>query len=406
MHHFLQTPRQIRSLLVICLLSFVICLPVLSQPLGLSFAWDYPVIDADNASESESAWTDAANWSEPTQSYEFVDEVFNRSFNENIAEPTETQPTNLYGEETLDDLLNSYRTYYLDNQAVTEPTEPVYLTVDYYLYISANHLNLRLTPSTDSEIISELKFGDKVLCTGENNDWMQVEKGDLAGYIKAEYTSRTMVFENVKQTVYVDASKLNLRKEPSTGSEIIVKLSSQQKLTRTGIGDNWSRVRTSTGKTGYVASEYLTTKAPVSRSTSGGTTNGPTYPGDAGRIVELAYSALGVPYVHCGSSLSSFDCSGLTSWAYRQIGITIPRSTSGYYTVGRSVSFSDIQPADIICMDTKQTDGKTTITHVGIYVGNGMMIHASSTMGKVVLQNVNQYFGWGVKLICVRRILD
>jgi cell wall-associated NlpC family hydrolase len=388
-------------LLVASLLAFVISLPLLSQPLGLAFSWHNPVVDADDATDEFPEYTEEAGELGPLTIDDFTDNAISRSLNA-LEEPDSSALEPGYSKKVvLDDQLGLLFNHPLDDPDNEAAPEPVYEPADHILYISANRLNLRAAASTDSAIIADLKFGDKIRCIGENDEWMQVERKGVTGFVKAEYTSKTMVFENVSQTVYVDASKLNLRKAPSTESEIILKLSAMQKLTRTGIGDGWSRVRTSTGKTGYVASEYLTTKAPVPSSS----VNGPTYPGSAGRIVDLAYSALGVPYVHCGSGMSGFDCSGLTSWAYRQIGIAIPRSTSGYYNLGRGVAYADIRPADIICMDTKQTDGKTTITHVGIYVGNGMMIHASSTKGKVVLQNVKQYFSWGVKLISVRRIL-
>jgi cell wall-associated NlpC family hydrolase len=164
-------------------------------------------------------------------------------------------------------------------------------------------------------------------------------------------------------------------------------------------------VKTSTGKTGYVSSQYLTRTGPAKSSGSAATSGGSTAVNSSGNaIVDLAYKALGVRYVRGSSSMSGFDCSGLTSWVYRQVGISVPRSTSGYYTIGESAALADIQLGDIICMDTRRHDGKTSITHVGIYVGNGNMIHASSTNHRVVLQNLSQYLGWGVKLITIRRI--
>lgn len=239
---------------------------------------------------------------------------------------------------------------------------------------------------------------------------MKVEFDDYIGYIKAEYTSTTVPYRDVNETVYVSSSTLNLRVGPSTDSEIITKLAKNTKLTRTAVGKEWSLVKTSAGKTGYVANEYLTTKAPVIRVVSTGGTmpaisDGSTISGDAGSIVSYAYSALGVRYVHGSSSMSGFDCSGLTSWVYRQIGITIPRSTSGYYNIGVSVDYANLQPGDVICMDTRKSDGKTSITHVGIYVGGGQMIHASSTNHQVVICSLSNYLNY-VKLITIRRILS
>jgi cell wall-associated NlpC family hydrolase len=413
MHHFQKTPRHVRSLLVVSLLSLAICLPLLSQPFGWSSAWKTTVAGSEEATNSYIDSVDYFLNHEPTYGLDFEDDIYSRSYNGSNIKPEDIDPTDVEGEftdetENFTDLPYFYiLTPEYGTIDLSPAVEPVYTPADYTLYINANTLNLRAEPSTESAVIKKLEFGDKVTCIGENNEWMLVQCGDATGYVKTEYTSKTMVFESVKQTVYVSASKLNLRKEPSTESDdnIITVLTPMQKLTRTGIGDGWSRVRTSSGKTGYVVSKYLTTQGPVSKGT--GTPSGiegPTYPGDAGQIVKLAYDALGVRYVHCGSSMSGFDCSGLVSWLYRQIGITLPRSTSGYYSVGKEVSLSDVQPGDVICMDTRTRDGKTSITHVGVYVGNGLMIHASSTKGRVVLADLSNYLKY-CKLICIRRVL-
>ena len=163
--------------------------------------------------------------------------------------------------------------------------------------------------------MATLKFGDKVICEGENDEWMKVRYEEQLGFLKTEYTSQTMVFQSVSETVYVSANKLRLRDGPSVDDEILLTLGKNDKLTRTGIGDGWSRVKTASGKKGYVASEYLTKTAPVVRtpaSTGSSSGGGVLYSGDAGRIVELAYQALGVRYVWGAESMSGMDCTGLT----------------------------------------------------------------------------------------------
>jgi cell wall-associated NlpC family hydrolase len=390
------TPPLIRKAIVPIVLAFIVGFPLLSQPLGLMPALSQqPPAATQPAAERA---TTASSYVYDPHDFDYIDEMFNRGISENLISPDETAPDVLDEEGDPTDTTGT--------TTETEPAGPAFVAVDYTLYIDANQLNLRAEPSIDSEILTVLKFGDKVQCIGENDEWMKVTIGDQTGYLKTEYTSQDMVFKTVKQTVYVDANKLNLRQDPTTDSAIIMTLSNMTRLTRTGIGDGWSEVKTSSGKVGYVVSKYLTTRGPAS-STSGGTIrDGTTYAGDVGRVVDLAYSALGVRYVHAGSSMSGFDCSGLVSWVYRQIGITVPRSTSGYYHIGIGVSYSNIQPGDIICMDTRRSDGITSITHVGIYVGGGMMIHASSSHHKVVLQNLSQYLGWGVKLITIRRMIN
>ena len=79
------------------------------------------------------------------------------------------------------------------------------------------------------------------------------------------------------------------------------------------------------------------------------------------------------------------DCSGLIYWIYaKNLGISVPRSSGSYGGAGSSVSRDNISPGDVIAMDTRVGDGRKSITHLGIYVGGGNMIHASSRLGRVV----------------------
>lgn len=86
-------------------------------------------------------------------------------------------------------------------------------------------------------------------------------------------------------------------------------------------------------------------------------------------VVDAARSKIGAPYVYGAAGPSAFDCSGLTSWAYAQIGKTIPRTSYGQAAEGTPVSRDQLQPGDIIAF-------YGGASHVGIYTGNGTVIHA------------------------------
>lgn len=108
--------------------------------------------------------------------------------------------------------------------------------------------------------------------------------------------------------------------------------------------------------------------------------------------LEAAKSYLGVPYVYGGSSYSGMDCSGLTSTAYRQAGISIPRTATAQYYASYKISRSELIPGDLIFWGY---GGE--ITHVTMYAGNGMTIHAPSegyTVCIVPMLNM-QYIGAG-----------
>jgi cell wall-associated NlpC family hydrolase len=105
----------------------------------------------------------------------------------------------------------------------------------------------------------------------------------------------------------------------------------------------------------------------------------PSLPSGTGagvRALRAAAGQLGKAYRWGAEGPRNFDCSGLTSFSFRQVGITLPRSSSQQARVGRPVSFADLQPGDLVFFHNP-------VSHVGIYAGGGKMLHAPQT-GDVV----------------------
>lgn len=100
--------------------------------------------------------------------------------------------------------------------------------------------------------------------------------------------------------------------------------------------------------------------------------------------VDIALQYLGVPYVWGGSTPSGFDCSGLTQYCYRQIGITLPRTSQSQYQAGKHISADRLDllvPGDLVFFGTNGDPG--LVHHVGMYVGDGNYVHAPYTGASV-----------------------
>lgn len=110
--------------------------------------------------------------------------------------------------------------------------------------------------------------------------------------------------------------------------------------------------------------------------------------GGSGAAITAVNAALGKqgdPYVWGATGPNSFDCSGLMQWAYKQAGINLPRSTYSQVAVGTPVSVSNLQPGDLVFF-------YSDYSHVGMYVGNGQVVHAPET-GETVKVTQYKYIG-------------
>lgn len=117
------------------------------------------------------------------------------------------------------------------------------------------------------------------------------------------------------------------------------------------------------------------------------------------RIVQASLRYQGIPYVFGGTTPNGFDCSGFTRYVFAQAGVYLPRTADEQYEVGRVVSYNRLQSGDLVYFSTYESGA----SHVGIYLGNGQFISATSSRGIAIARLDSGY--WGDRYIGARRVL-
>ena len=105
-------------------------------------------------------------------------------------------------------------------------------------------------------------------------------------------------------------------------------------------------------------------------------------------MVNFAMTLQGTRYVSGGTSRGGFDCSGLTSYVYKQFGKKIPRTSAAQFKGGKKVAAGDLQKGDIVCFTTRRSG----CSHVGIYIGNNKFIHASTHRTGVIVSSLSEKY--------------
>ena len=122
------------------------------------------------------------------------------------------------------------------------------------------------------------------------------------------------------------------------------------------------------------------------------------------KLVKESNTYLGIPYVWGGNTRRGLDCSAFVKNVYSSIGVVLPRVSRDQAKVGRSVSLAAARKGDLIFFET-DPKRPSTVSHVGMYIGNGKMIHASSGSEKVVIVPLNQGYFMS-KMVVIKRIVD
>ena len=204
-------------------------------------------------------------------------------------------------------------------------------------------------------------------------------------------------------TMYVTASKLNVRAYPSTDEHgtILGKLSYGATVTVTGKSSSWYRIKyNDNGVTcdAYVSREYVdTTPTGNGSGSTGGTSSGS---GTATDIANFAMSFVGYSYVWGGMSPSTgFDCSGLMYYVLTQYGYSMKRVANDQMTQGTAISRDNLQVGDLVFFGYG-----SYANHVGMYIGNGNFVHASTPSTGVRVNSLNETY-YNTRYIGARRII-
>ncbi len=322
----------------------------------------------------------------------------------------------------------------------------------------ASKLDLKLVPSITSSNINTIEENSKITIKDIINKWSYVEKDNKSGWVltskikvseqkneevkleenkeqaveetnKEENTEKTTSKEETKTeekkktevTKYVSAETLNMRETANNNAKLINQLKVNTKVTVLETEGTWSKIKVN-GKTGYVASKYLSDKKvdvtsrseEISRgkentqtentsSKNESNTQGTRSSASGNNIVAYAKKYMGYKYVSGGSSPSTgFDCSGFTSYVYKQCGISISRSSSAQASNGTAVSKSNLQPGDLVIFNNR---ANTSIGHVGIYIGGNTFIHAGNSGTGVITTSLSDSY-YSARYVTGRRIIN
>ena len=196
----------------------------------------------------------------------------------------------------------------------------------------------------------------------------------------ADAEDNAAVTETVVMTV--TGGTINVRTGPGTSYDRITQVYSGKQVEVLGESNGWYQVSFDS-TVGWMLGDYL--RDPSDADGSAGA-----------QIVEMARQYLGTRYRSGGSSPNGFDCSGFTLYLYAKLGYSLPHSaTAQYKNCGYAVSKSELQPGDLVFF----SDSSHAIGHVGIYIGDGQIIHARYSVGKVTIDSLstsyynNRYVG-------------
>lgn len=292
-------------------------------------------------------------------------------------------------------------------------------------------LNVRKAPDENSEVVGKMYKNCAASIIGMEGDWYKISSGNVVGYVKRQY----MVVGNAelaksvsKRLATVTAAAIDVYEQPDTNSVSIAKYPQGEALLVVDESvPGWVKVSCENGD-GYIMSNCLSlsteyvlaeskaeeqariakeeaerqaaaaqalklkqqqaknntktnSKSTSSKSSSGSGRSYSSASGSGGSAV-VAYGSqfVGNPYVYGGSSLTNgTDCSGFVMSVYGAYGVSLPHSSYAMANCGYAVSQDDMQPGDLVIYSG----------HVGIYAGDGQLLHASNERTGITYSNVN-----------------
>ena len=329
--------------------------------------------------------------------------------------PEEAETSDEQAEEPADDETGS------DAPAVTQVAAPGVQQLD--AYINADYVRFRTGPATSYQIIDSYDAGKSIGVTGTFENWTACIIDGVFGYVFSEYV--TVTGEQPQQqeaeapqpvdveapeaeapvtmpvptpVTYVDSTEgyvagnnVRMRSAPSMSAPIVAELSYGNALTITGISGDWTAV-VCNGEEGFIYTQFVkegSLQQIVSAEQSAGDSLGGSSYEQGVQIAQFALQFVGYNYSWGGKDPSTgFDCSGLVYYTYQYFGITLNRVAQDQARNGVAVSADELQPGDILCFYS----GSSYIGHSGIYIGNGMFVHAQNSATGVVVTELTGHY--------------
>lgn len=252
--------------------------------------------------------------------------------------------------------------------------------------VTASALRLRSEPNLGAPVLSVAKEGSEVTVLSEAaNGWYEVQYRDQKGFMSSYYLNLREAGTDgsddpLMAYVNTGASVLNVRSGPGTTYSVLGKAKSGTLLPVLSTQDGWYEVSYD-NQSAYVSVGYvlLMTQSEYDAMKNQNSAQG-------NEIVAYAKQFIGYPYVYGGNGPNSFDCSGFVKYIYAQFGYTLNRTATDQLKNGIEIPLDSVQPGDLVFFRASGT--VKPVSHVGLYVGDGQFIHASTTTKGVRYDNL------------------
>ena len=277
--------------------------------------------------------------------------------------------------------------------------------------VDLSSIYMRIAPDYESALETQELMGTVVEIVGEKGYWREIvspqpyqawctEKGiiEMSEREISEYKAAPKcIFTELYGHVY---------EKPSCGSATICDLVGGDIMRTVRKKGAWTQVMLPSGKTGWTRSSQIKEHSGF-MSIAKGEGNADSIPDELMEtIIAEAFKLKGVPYLWGGMTPKGVDCSGLVRWSYLMNGILLPRNASQMIFCGDEVSLDKMKRGDLVFFGKPATSDKPQrVTHVGIYIGDGRIIH-SSHMVRVNSLNPSDpdYYENAHRLIAARRL--